>query len=423
MIQEHVFTSAPAGLTPGSFGFCTVAATRGMPPHVISQLESLCGYRPLHRPDDPRAALNPTAHAHWRVRVAGQTVSVLSRVAYVGADYSGRGGNKLAHGLLLAEGDQVEAGPAWLLRQPGLLREQWSGAPQWLPPCAALPTGDNSPRACQTWSRVAGDAGWAGRLVEAFLLDPARPTTLVLNDPTPGLELFDEAMALLPVATRWRVSFCTYFTDLPAGASCAWRICVAGTPAAAQAAGSGGLVIDLTRPLPALQASRHVASARSGQPAAVTPAPSLVRRTVAQPDVPQPDVIALGPALRELEADPWSSQVHARRGPAPATQRIAPWFWLVALTWPFLAWGMMTALSGGGGGSRPAAERVKLQREADRWKAQAEHERQRAEAAEAQLRQLLSAPAPAPAPTQAPKPVPEPLPTAIERRIDPPPSP
>ena len=47
MAWELVYTSAPHGLAEGSRGFCTVAATAGMPASLIPRVEALSGYRPM----------------------------------------------------------------------------------------------------------------------------------------------------------------------------------------------------------------------------------------------------------------------------------------------------------------------------------------------------------------------------------------
>ena len=46
MSHELFYTSAPRGLRRGSNGYCTVAATRGLPPLLGQQLERLSDYRP-----------------------------------------------------------------------------------------------------------------------------------------------------------------------------------------------------------------------------------------------------------------------------------------------------------------------------------------------------------------------------------------
>ena len=72
MSQELVYTSAPQGIKPGSYGFCTVAYSRGMSANLMQQLESLSGYRHLYPPQDPNAALNPVAFSHLLLTVGGR---------------------------------------------------------------------------------------------------------------------------------------------------------------------------------------------------------------------------------------------------------------------------------------------------------------------------------------------------------------
>src|SRR5438067_11812467 len=100
MSQELIYTSAPRGLKAGSSGFCTVAMSAGMPAALASRLESISGYRPLFPLGDAGAARNPVAWSHCRIDVGGAARHVLSRVAFAGADYSGRS-NKLAHHVAL----------------------------------------------------------------------------------------------------------------------------------------------------------------------------------------------------------------------------------------------------------------------------------------------------------------------------------
>ena len=84
----------------------------------------------------------------------------------------------------------------------------------------------------------------------------------------PGLNLlplFAEILALLPPARRWSVTFNTYFNQLPRGSGCAWRGCVAGSPAlqqVSQVPGAG--IVDLTEPLGPCGSGALVEAARSG---------------------------------------------------------------------------------------------------------------------------------------------------------------
>src|SRR5436305_464287 len=132
MSQELFFTSAPQGLQPGSQGFCTVAATRGMSPQLAEKLEGLSAYKPLYPPLDPKASLNPVGYSHLRVAVGGKSYHVLSRVSAAGLDYSNRT-NKFAHHVVLEDSELPAAGPAWVLQQPGFLESVWDGQVKHLP--------------------------------------------------------------------------------------------------------------------------------------------------------------------------------------------------------------------------------------------------------------------------------------------------
>jgi len=265
MSHELIYTSAPAGLKPGARGFCTVAQTAGLSNQAVQRLELLSGYVMLYPPGDPHENQNPVAFAHWRPSIAGRTQSLLSRIAPAGMDYTGRS-NTLAHHILLETSEQCAAGPAWLLAQPGLLEEHWQGEPRVLPASRTIPAGDDPPAICAAWQQQAGDAGWAGILAETALDDATRVAYIIYPAGVNTLELLRQAMALLPPPRRWEVTFCTYFTDLPAGLTCTWRCCVAGTEAANEAKRfcTSGLIIDLTHPLGQAPDTALAQAARSG---------------------------------------------------------------------------------------------------------------------------------------------------------------
>ncbi|HCS51626.1 MAG TPA: hypothetical protein DIW81_08550, partial [Planctomycetaceae bacterium] len=65
MIYELVYTSAPAGLRPGSSGYCTVQSSRGIPAPTVDLLESLSGYRHVYTAGTPEAAKNPVNYGHY----------------------------------------------------------------------------------------------------------------------------------------------------------------------------------------------------------------------------------------------------------------------------------------------------------------------------------------------------------------------
>src|SRR4051794_1145797 len=111
MTMELLSTSVPAGLEPGSSGYCTVAMTRGIPRPLVQQLETLSAYRPLFLPGDARASKNPDAVSHLRISVGGKTSSLVSRVCFAGADYTGRSNRFAPHVVLDQTDGRPPAGP------------------------------------------------------------------------------------------------------------------------------------------------------------------------------------------------------------------------------------------------------------------------------------------------------------------------
>ncbi|KAA5539881.1 hypothetical protein FYK55_22800 [Roseiconus nitratireducens] len=262
MSTELLYTSAPKGLRHGSRGFCTVLTTSGMPINVIGKLESISGYRHLFPPDSPRAGENPVTQAHQRVSLGGQLVSVISRIAAYGTDYSGRT-NKLAHHVALDASELPQAGPAWLLQQPTVMRSQWYGQCETPPTGPSIPRGDQPPRICSSWKSVTGDAGWGGVVAEAFAADAGQPFWIVysLDHQDRLLEMMDESISLLPPSQRWRATFNTFAVNVPPDVDCRVRMVPAGTEEA-RFATSAGKCVDLTRTQSITTASQWVERAR-----------------------------------------------------------------------------------------------------------------------------------------------------------------
>lgn len=258
MAMELVYTSAPRGLRPGSSGFCTVAMTAGMPAPLVPRLEALAGYRP------GPSGNGPVARCFWRIDGPSGAAHVLSRVGPAPADHTGRT-NKIASYLVLRPDELPEAGPAWLLSQPGLLRESWEGKPALIDAPVQVPVGGPTGlRAAACWLHECGDAGWAGVVASSFLRERHVPVHVVVREDADALALMDEVIQLLPAWARWSATFSTYFLHAVAGVPCAVRFCVDGTPAAEAARGSAQRVIDLARPAGPAPDSRYVRMARTG---------------------------------------------------------------------------------------------------------------------------------------------------------------
>jgi len=290
MGMELIYTSAQRGLKPSSSGFCTVAATAGMSRIVLTKLESLSGYEFCYGISDPRAGQNPVSFVHTTIAAAGETLDVLSRVAYCGPDYSSRA-NKIAHHVVLRPSERLPGGPGEMLRRldSTCFRKQWTSAPCELPPLelASSWAAPATPQKAEHWERITGDAGWAGALAQAFRRDRKTPAFVVFQPGADLLALFQESLAVLPPEERWAVCFSTYYTgSLPPDSPCHWRGVVAGSKAALEIARyPAALVIGLTKPLGDAPGGDFTEAARVGamvkpilRAAAVAPASEVSRR-------------------------------------------------------------------------------------------------------------------------------------------------
>ncbi|MDB5343600.1 MAG: hypothetical protein JWP89_1977 [Schlesneria sp.] len=315
MSFEILYTSAPSGLRPGSSGYCTVLSSRGVPAPTVELLETLSGYRHLFPLGHPQALLNPVNFGHYVMRISGRREHVLSRVSDFKLDYTGRS-NKLAHHIVVDEIAAVPTGPAWLLKRPDWIRDNWNGE-------VGLSDGNRIPAPevrsavpCSTWARVAGDAGWAGVLAESFLADPNRKVFLIYQPGTDVLALFDEAIALLPESKRWDVTFATFGAALPATVECLWNGVVAGSAEVDQSRKFiNALRIDLTAKNAKAQGGALVTAARTG----ITSATQLsVSRIASPPKLPKNTVD------REMSEDVLESTTTLNRPAGQRDRKIPP---------------------------------------------------------------------------------------------------
>ena len=246
MSYELLYTSVPRGLTPGSRGFCVVAATEGMPPRLQQLLEALSGYRHIHSPGDPR---NRPIHSLVTLECNGVVYSVLSQVVDAGIDYSKRS-NKLAHHIALTAAERNQYSVASLLKDPQLFRSSWNDTPRYLPP-RALPAGGSVQSAiAHTWKELAGDPGWGGALAATVHLPSRERRYVLVPDGANPLQLAWEALALLDPRKQWEATFTTFPGNLPPTVECRWRF----LPASSQEAQAvrrqfPAQTIDLSRPL------------------------------------------------------------------------------------------------------------------------------------------------------------------------------
>lgn len=313
MIQELIVTSAKRALQAGRSGFATVMRTRSMHPELQSRLESLSGYRHLFPQGDPR---NPVIQSHSVVDSVAGMFSVFSRNVDAGSDYSGRS-NKLSHHLAFDAAEirtAIRSSPAaalqWLQRN-GRFASHWEGDPRELEPAQPVALPRSEPAKCTTWEKTAGDAGWAGTLVERTLR--GLPTWIIVSADVDPVDLFVEAMALMEPSKRWAISFTTHAMS---EAGFTWKV-AAGGSAEARAAReqNAAAVIDLTRRSstgddgPYVQAARGLMEVPWKRTAAVKPASSVAVSSTPRSSVEPRD----GELLHHLE--PRAAEAEVRPPP------------------------------------------------------------------------------------------------------------
>lgn len=260
MIYELIVTSARRVLQAGRSGFAAVMRTRGIHPELQSRLEALSGYRHLYPQGDPR---NPIIHAHSVIDSVAGKFSVFSRTVDAGSDYSGRS-NKLSHHVAcdLSEiRNAARSSPAAILKWldgNGRFASRWDDNPREQDPAKPVEFPVCDPTKCALWETTAGDAGWAGVLVERTLKGMA--TWIIVAADTDTIALFAEAMALMEPSKRWGVSFTTHAM---ADAGFVWKTAFEDSAEAKVAREHGAAaVIDLTRVAKADDDGPYVQAAR-----------------------------------------------------------------------------------------------------------------------------------------------------------------
>ncbi|MEO1983968.1 MAG: hypothetical protein ABGZ24_25930 [Fuerstiella sp.] len=242
MSFELVYTSARRGLREGASGFCTVAATDGMPRALHEKLESLSGYS---HSEAATGAEPPVNHSHMTIRLQRNIYHVVSRIGDAGIDYTGRT-NKIAHHLALtgAEAERYPHGPAALFSDCGFWHADWDSDPETFSPNRTPSSYLEPVDDFGTWADVFGDAGWAGVLGHA-VANGLKPVSIIVPNPDDTMMLLHEALQLVSPRDRWKVCFSTYFSRLAPGTQCHWRFVLDGTTEARKLrARSLGLLVD-----------------------------------------------------------------------------------------------------------------------------------------------------------------------------------
>jgi hypothetical protein len=238
MAQELVYTSALRGIEPGASGYCAVARTAGMSRRLQSQLESMSAFSPGRQP----------AFLHVRSAATGSSGNIVGRLCDAGLDYSNRQ-VYLAHQFFLETGELPTAGPAWIAERLQY-QSKWTKEPQEFSSPASVPRGSVAAGLAHTWQQVADDAGWAGHLAAAVQAN--RTISIIYPAGTSCLQLFQEAVALLPENQRWNATFITdYRSELfPSSVGCLWRGIPSSSPEVAKAKRRKNVeILDLTKTL------------------------------------------------------------------------------------------------------------------------------------------------------------------------------
>ena len=309
MIQELLYTSCEGkGLRKGSGGgYCTVQSTQGMASNLADALEKLSGYKHPFDLHDERSEKSPTNYRHLTLRVGGVSYHILSRIADVRHEHTGRS-NKLAHHLVLPSRSLPVGGPSWILSDPKICHRSWDGNVRLVPEIEAanLPSDDIPFKKCEMWGRLAGDPGWSGHVADRLINRDNDPVYVIFPLGTDTLGLVNEVFSLIPPKKRWSVTFSTYFTNLVAGTSCDLRFVLDGTPEAAKIRRDfRRMIVDLAGELGVPKENQLVEAARTGRlVATVTDSEPLAKQPGPQEDlVGSPQTTSAPSRVAEADRD------------------------------------------------------------------------------------------------------------------------
>lgn len=210
MIGRVIITSVQKGLSDGP-GFQPVVRTKTLEKPVVDYVLHETGYSHPFPPGDSR---NPTIYSHRIATIHGKLKHFLIRTDDAISDYSGRS-NRLSQCIVIDDSDldSTQPGPCEILmgfpwetswtddKKPFLetVCPPWKIIDQPTPPCLA-------------WQKATADAGWAGTL--SLSVGQQQKAVIVAGPEHDVLALFREALALLPVQTRWRVTFSSCELDI-----------------------------------------------------------------------------------------------------------------------------------------------------------------------------------------------------------------
>ncbi len=242
MSFELVYTSARRGLRPGASGFCTVAATEGIPRALQNKLESLSGYP---HTESLAGTEPPVNRSHLTFRIQRTIYHVVSRIGDAGIDYSGRT-NKIAHHLALTSSEvaKFEDGPASLFTDGDFWFDHWNSDARTFPQDRQPESWPEPVEGFATWENVFDDAGWAGLLGSA-IANGFKSVSVIVPNAKETMSLLNEALQLVKPEDRWKVCFSTYYSRQTSGTQCHWRFVMDGTSEARRLrARTQGMLVD-----------------------------------------------------------------------------------------------------------------------------------------------------------------------------------
>lgn len=197
MIFELVHTYAKQGLRGEPAGFATVACTAGIPEPAAAAAESLSGHA-LGRDRRDATALRC-------VEAGGRRYLLYSRTRPCASTPQGLP-NRLAHHLVIDLSAGLRCDPAAIV-ESWRFREAWDAPPLEWPAPPAIPAETLPPAPCEAWAAAAGDAGWAGVVLERLASLEDRPLSVLLGGSVDATPLASELLRLLPLGERTSATF------------------------------------------------------------------------------------------------------------------------------------------------------------------------------------------------------------------------
>jgi GTPase-associated protein 1, N-terminal domain type 2 len=202
MLNEMVSAPVPHGLFKGTSGFCPVAVSKGMPKELIQLLADLS--KRQYEMAVANQTLGREIFSHLPLTIKGRSMYLLARGIQMPNEDPSRQ-KFVVHQLLLENVRDLTAGPAWVLANDKGWINQWNHEPQFLE-TREIENCSLSPRICETWAQVTGDAGWGGVALEAW--QRRKPFALVIPPTMPSrvvLDLFVESQSLMDQHLRWKL--------------------------------------------------------------------------------------------------------------------------------------------------------------------------------------------------------------------------